>query len=296
LNRRVLIIGASGFIGYSLYKVFRKNFDVLGTYYSNKIANLKFLDFLDESQLVSIIKDFDPKIILLPAALPNVEYCEKNSEECWKYNVEAPMKIINQIKNLNIKLVFYSSDYIFDGQNGPYSEISDPNPLNEYGKCKLETETRIINNLKNYLIIRTTVVYGFERNRKNFIYRLIDTLNKGIKIKVPYDQIGTPTYVDNLSEATLKLIEKDRGGIFNIVGSDLLSRYKFSLIAAKVFNLNKKLIIPVQTSELNQKAERPLNAGLKIDKLLANINIKMYEPPEGLIDLQKKMVMLNESE
>ncbi len=289
MNTKILIIGASGFLGYSLFQKFSKNFDILGTYYSNKTKDLVHLNFLDQNELNSIISEFKPSVILLPAAMPNVEYCEINFDDCWKYNVKGPLNIINLLKKSNIKLVFYSSDYIFDGKNGPYSESDLPNPLNNYGKAKLETENNIKSNLSNYLIIRTTIVYGWERNRKNFIYRLIDTLKDHKILKVPKDQIGTPTYVEDLAEATLQLVQKDQIGIFNVVGSELISRYQFSLIAADIFDLDPTLIIPVYTKDLGQVAARPLNAGLKIDKLLRTINVKMSTPIVGLKKMYNKI-------
>ncbi|MHA1268775.1 MAG: SDR family oxidoreductase [Candidatus Helarchaeota archaeon] len=289
MKQTVLIIGASGFIGFSLFQYFSRDFNVIGTYYSNKTQNFIHLNILNQKELNEIITKYTPNIILLPAALPNVEYCEENFQACWAHNVEGPLNLIKNIKKLDIKLVYYSSDYIFDGKNGPYYETDTPNPISNYGKAKLETEKNIIDNLSNFLILRTTVVYGWERNRKNFIYRLIETTNRNEEIRVPSDQIGTPTYVEDLVKATFKLITVNQIGIFNVVGPKLISRYDFSLIAADVFNLNKDLIIPVLTKELKQKAKRPLNAGLKIDKLLKTIDIKMLSPYEGLKKMKLKI-------
>ncbi|MHA1132353.1 MAG: SDR family oxidoreductase, partial [Candidatus Helarchaeota archaeon] len=152
MKSQVLIIGASGLVGFCLFELFIKNYKVVGTYYKNKIKDLIHLNLLDKSELKATLNAVKPAIILLPAALPNVEFCETNPEECWKHNVTAPLNLINLIKDTSIKLVYYSTDYIFDGKSGPYSEDDIPNPINVYGKAKLETEKQISKYLTNYLI------------------------------------------------------------------------------------------------------------------------------------------------
>ena len=294
MDETVLIIGASGFIGFSLYETFSAEYSVVGTFNNHKLNNLIQLNLTNKKELEGILKKVKPKIILLPAALTNVDYCEKEKEECWMKNVTAPLNLIKLIKNSHTKLVYYSTDYLFDGKNGPYSEDDSPNPLNIYGKSKLETEINIQQNLTDFLIIRTTVVYGWEHLGKNFVYSLINAVKNGQSKKVPRDQLGTPTYVKNLAEATLELIKLDKQGVYNVVGPQLLDRYSFSLIVAEVFNLDKSLIIPVNTSELNQIALRPLNAGLKNNKLLKSVKMEMLAPREGLQDMkQNRKVFIN---
>ncbi len=282
MKQKVLVIGASGLVGYSLYEHFSKEYEVYGTYNTHYFGNLIHLDLLNKAELKNILKQYDPTIILLPAALSSVEYCEEHKEECWKYNVTAHSNLIELIKDMDIKLVFFSTDYIFDGHYGPYTEEDIPNPLNNYGKAKLETENIIITNISDFLILRITVVYGWEHLGKNFIYSLIKNTKNNKIMKLPIDQIGSPTFVENISEATLKLIEFKKSGIYNVAGPALIDRYSFGLIAAEVFNLNKSLIKPVSTLDLNQKARRPLKAGLKIEKLCRDIQIQMLSPLDGL--------------
>ncbi|MHA1232287.1 MAG: SDR family oxidoreductase [Candidatus Helarchaeota archaeon] len=285
--KRVLIIGASGLVGFHLYKWFQKSYIVLGTYNTHSFDFLIHLNIIDKKELKFRLNKFDPDIILLPAALSAVDYCESNKAECFAHNIQGPNNLIQLIKDRSVKLVFYSTDYIFDGKNGPYSENDKPNPLNNYGKAKLETEKNIQKHLKDYLILRITVVYGWELIGKNFIIRLINNLTKRQVIKVPMDQFGSPTYVENIAEATFKLIQLDKQGIYNVAGPQIMDRYNFALKAAKIFDLDSSFIKPVRTSILNQIALRPLKAGLKIDKLLNTIQIKMFNPHEGLLYMKK---------
>ncbi len=287
MKKKVLIIGASGLVGYTLYEHFSKEYDVIGTYNTHPINNLIHLNIINKHQLENLLKKSNPDIILLPAALSAVDYCEKNKEECWQYNVTGPHNLIKLASKSQIKLIFYSTDYIFDGKNGPYTEEDTPNPLNNYGKAKLQTEENIINELEDYLILRITVVYGWEHLGKNFIFRLINNQKKGEIIRVPKDQVGSPTYVENIAEATLELIKLDKIGIYNVAGLELMDRYSFALTAADVFHLDKLLIKPLLTAELNQIAARPLNAGLIIDKLTKTIKVKMLAPREGLEQMKQ---------
>ncbi len=293
---RVLIIGASGFIGNILLEEFSKTHDVLGTFYSHPVDNLVHLDVTDKSEVDNVVNSFKPDVILYPAANPNVEYCEIHPEETWRVNVDGTANIVVMAKNIGAKLVYFSSDYIFDGKNGPYSEEDKPNPINVYGEQKLASEKLIQENLEYYLIIRVTVVYGWERQGKNFVMWMIHTLKNNQTMRVPNDQVGTPTYVNNMCKAVRELVEKGKVGIYHVVGKDLTDRYSFARIATDVFSLNSDLLIPVSTSELGQKASRPLQAGLRIDKTQKELEIELVGARRGLemmkIDIERRSVQI----
>lgn len=284
-KKTVLIVGASGLLGSKLFNAFSKDENCLtfGTYFSNKAKNQVYLDITNEKSVKKIIEKYDPDCVICPAANPNVEYCEESPEETRKTNVLGIKNIIDNIKSKpNVKFVYFSSEYVFDGESGPYSEEDEPHPINEYGKQKLEVENIIKENLNNYLIIRTTVVYGWERKGKNFVIRVIKNLKNNKIMRVPSDQISSPTYANNMADAVKELVDKDRVGIYNLVGSDIMDRYEFAKNIADIFNLNYNLIIPVSTKELKQKAPRPLNAGLKIEKAKKELDTKLVGVKEGL--------------
>lgn len=278
----ILIIGASGFVGNSLYQIL-KNKNVIGTYLSRFKEGLIKLDMTSKSDLESLYNKYKPKIVYMPAFIPGVDYCELNKDAC-EINRSGIRNVMEICKKYNSKLIFFSSDYIFDGKYGPYLEIDKPNPINEYGKTKLICE-KIVQELSDYLIIRTTVVYGYNIESKNFLMSLIKDLKTGLKRKVPLDQIGSPTYINDLSKITISLVEKNKNGIYNVVGPDYCSRYVFALKIARTFGLNEDLIIPVTTSDLNQPAKRPLRAGLIIDKIRKEINAN----PLGIDDVLNKL-------
>lgn len=293
LKLRVLIVGASGFIGYHLFEEFSKHYQTAGTFYIHPANNFIHLDVKDKAEINEVLVSFSPDVIIYSAYNPNVEYCETHSEVTREVNVKGTSNIIEIVKKIKTKFIFFSSDYIFDGKKGPYLEEDKPNPINVYGKQKLESEELIRERLKDYLIIRTTVVYGWERNGKNFIMQMIYTLRNGETMKVPEGQFGTPTYVKNLCIATKELMKKNKVGIYHVAGKDLIDRYNFARIAAKVFALDENLLIPVSSGEFREKVTIPINAGLKIEKAQNELETELLGVKEGLKLAKEDIEMRN---
>jgi dTDP-4-dehydrorhamnose reductase len=195
----------------------------------------------------------------------DVERCETDRDWAMNTNYRGPVALARAA--IEIPFIYFSTEYVFDGIDGPYTEESKPSPVSVYGLSKSLAEQEILGLHSQALVIRTTVVYGNDSRRKNFLYSLHRSLRSGQKIRVPADQISTPTYNRDLASATLHLARTGSAGIFHICGPDLLSRYEIALKASKVMGLDASLITGVPTAELNQKAPRPLRAGLRIDKL-----------------------------
>ncbi|MFH0777686.1 MAG: sugar nucleotide-binding protein, partial [Candidatus Eisenbacteria bacterium] len=178
--------------------------------------------------------------------------------------------------------------YVFDGEDGPYTEDDTPSPINEYGRQKLECEEIVQTEITNFVIVRTTVVYGVEARKKNFVAKLIDALSKGDCVRVPSDQYGNPTYVWNVAEASVELARRRDTGIFNVVGATRIDRYGFAREAAREFGLSERLVAPVTTPELTQRAKRPLNAGLVTDKAGAVLKTRLLGTAEGLARMREE--------
>lgn len=283
---RIFIVGASGFVGRIMFEYLSREHETYGSFYLNPVKGLIHLDMTDLKAVKEILTSLKPDVIIHPAANPNVEYCEEHPKETWQVNVEGSNNLIETARDIGAKLVYFSSDYVFDGTNGPYSEEDVPNPINEYGLQKLAVEKLIKNSLENYLIIRITVVYGWEKRGKNFVINLIKKLKNGEFTKVPCDQIGSPTYANNMVQAVKELIESDKTGIYHVAGTDLMDRYTFAKNVAKIFELDESLLIPVPTDKLGQKAKRPLKAGMKVDKVQKDISIRLMDVREGLEEIK----------
>lgn len=285
-----LIIGASGLVGSYLYRAALKDSifnDVTGTYYSEYRSGLLFLDFKDANAVKRLIDLKQPDIVYLPAAEPHVDWCERQPEASAAINVRGPLNVIRALTGTATKLLFYSSDYVFDGCSGPYVEEDPPNPVNIYGRQKLIIENEIRNNLDNYLILRVTVVYGWEYAGKNFGQRVLYALRKGESVSVPVDQIGNPTYVVNLAEASRELARSKHTGVFHLAGARMVSRYEFAAALATIFGLDTSLIKPVTTVTAGQVARRPLKAGLVINKARRVLRSQILDHTEGLRQMKK---------
>lgn len=303
---RHLIIGASGQVGQALLKtIHNKNEEVIGTYnntslyskFTNEIPNGKLfkLDINDSKSIEKLIIEINPDVIYITAANTNVDYCELNIDESYKTNYLSITNIVSAINNIKIKcnrkkeplLIFYSTDYVFDGEKGLYSESDIPNPINIYGKHKLLAEQYLKENAQHYIIIRTNGV--FSGGNTNFVGRLVQNLKKNNIAEISDDEFGTPTYALDLADATVRVVENvgcglrnSKNAIVNLVGRDYVSRYDFALNIALIFNCDSNLIKPIKSISLSRAAKRPLLGGLNIDLAENLIGRKMMNYIDGL--------------
>lgn len=275
MAERVLLIGATGQLGRLCLETFKKeSYEVLGTGLSRMgDPSLIRLDMSVPEEAAKIVTSLRPDICLIAGAMTDVEGCESGVERAYQVNAESPAEIARAarlVKNErgdSCRVVYLSTEYVFDGENGPYDESAVPNPLNVYGKSKLEGERRVLEESDQNLVVRTTVVYSFQPDGNNFMMQLLRRLSSGEEMRVVEDQISSPTYAPDLAAALEKLIAKKTPGVVNVCGPDILGRYDFAIRAARILGLDKKLIKRVLTAEINQKARRPLNAGLLNGKL-----------------------------
>lgn len=265
-----------------------KGYAVFGADKEVEDRNFQFIDITQKDTVGEAMQNIQPDIVVLTAALSHVDYCEEFPEESEKVNIHGLQNVLDALDKEKTKMIFFSSDYIFDGEKGPYGEDDQPNPLCVYGKHKLMGEEMIRNALKNYLIVRTNGVYGPEQKGKNFVLSLLKKLKGGEKVNVPFDQIGSPTYSENLAEVVEELVQKEKQGVYNIAGPELADRYSFAKEVCKVFGLPEGMLQDVLTSELGQKAKRPLQGGLKMDKVQKQISIQLVAYKQGLLHMRQQ--------
>lgn len=299
IKKRILIIGSNGMLGQRLTEYFSKQKDVelLCTSAETKsfISNIEYqkLDITQKHEVKNIITKFFPDFIINTAAYTNVDKAETERELCWKINVTGVDNIAFYSWTIDSHLIHISSDYIFDGKNGPYTEIDLPNPISYYGRTKLASENSIKASGTRFTIIRSNVLYGPSKyGRPDFVKWVYNSLKNSQKIKIVTDQINNPTYIDDLVNGISNVIKNKKEGIYNIGGKELLSRFEFTKIIAKMFNLNTELIIPILTEELNQPAKRPLKSGLINLKAETELNYKPKSIIETL-ELMKKELELD---
>jgi len=267
---KVLVIGATGLVGSRLlHRAEDLGHEIVGTYCHRAYGEGRRLDLGNPEEVQHCVEAVRPNLVFLAGGLPGADYCEDHPEESQAINVAGAEHTARAAAACGARLVFFSSDFIFDGSRGPYGEEDSPGPLNVYGKSKLAAEQRIQDVFSDFLIIRTTVVFGWNRTSLNFAMQVWQRLSTGQPFSVASDQWGNPTLVDYLVEATLRLVQMDATGVFNVVGKDRLPRHEFARALAKAMALDADLIVPTPTTALGQRAPRPLQAGLKTDKLRA---------------------------
>jgi dTDP-4-dehydrorhamnose reductase len=281
--RPFLVLGGSGFVGgHMVTAASNASRTVVGTYHSFPAPDLLQLDIRDGKSLTTLLSDLRPAVVFLPAARPDVDWCETHPEEAFQTNVNGVRLVTAAANSVDAKLVYISSDFIFDGTSGPYKETDVANPLSAYGRQKLSAEHHIALHARDYLIVRTTVVYGWERREKNFVCRVIRSLAAGNTLLVPLDQIGTPTFAPNLAEVAVELALVNATGVFHVVGPERASRFQLAEEVARTFGLDARLLRGVTTSQLGQPARRPLDAGLAAEKVSSTVRTRLVGYREGL--------------
>jgi dTDP-4-dehydrorhamnose reductase len=294
--KKIVIFGSNGLLGQSLVNRFKTDYQVvtasLGRTDLNNIEGVPYhqIDMVNRVQINEFLIAESPDIIINAAAYTNVDGSEKDKELCWNTNVRAVENIIDIATTFNPILVHISSDYVFDGQQGSYTEQDSVNPLGNYARSKMAAENIIAASNLEYIIARTQVLYGFGNKVKlNFATWVISRLSKKQNIKVVTDQIGNPTYIDDLSESIFRLLERKEFGLFHIAGSQIINRYNFAKKIAGRFDLDESLIEKIVTADLKQLAPRPMDSSFNIDKLTNRIDWQPSDVETGLKKLKLKL-------
>jgi len=284
---KILILGASGLIGSNLFQELKRNGHyVKGTYHKKKLfKTLIRVKLSNIAKIKRVIMRIKPNVIVNCAGFSWVDGCElyklRGKNENWIY----PKKIAAFANSKQIRFIHLSTSYIFNGNKKLYSENDMPNPISTYGKYKQHAERDILKINKNNVIVRTMGVVGLEKNEKNFLYTVLNSVKNGIPLKVANDQHGNLTNAKDLAAGICKIIEQKKSGIFHLAGDNpLLSRYEAALKICKNYNLNKELIIPTLTRKLCQAAKRPKFGGLKISKAK---NLLTWRPSKNLPSLSQ---------
>lgn len=235
------------------------------------------LDITDGVAVNDFILSHQPDVIIHGAAMTQPDPCELNKIECWNVNVTATRFLTDAANKINARFIYISTDFVFDGVNGPYKETDEPGPVNYYGSSKLAAEKVVMESKLHWSIVRTVLVYGniLVGNRSNIISWVKDNLSQGKPIKVVSDQWRTPTYVEDLAKGILLVLEKNAEGIYHISGEEGMSPYDMAVATADYLHLDKSLMTKVNADTFTQPATRPLRTGFVIDKAKKELG---YQP------------------
>ncbi|MBI4575667.1 MAG: SDR family oxidoreductase [Planctomycetes bacterium] len=281
---RVFVVGASGLVGgRCLRSLAAAGHEVGGTCHARPGSGLVPLELADAAAVRRAVREARPEVVLLAAAMTQVDRCEDEPGRARALNVEGPRAVAQTCAEVGARLVYFSTEYVFDGLSGPYGEHATPRPLCVYGRTKLEGEEAVREALPGaHLIARTTVVYGWDPEGMNFAMQLLRRLGEGLPMQVPSDQVSTPTYADDLGEVVRSLIERGSTGTYHTVGPDRLDRASFARRLARGLALDPDLVRPVATAVLAQRARRPLAAGLITERLGAELGPGVMDRLRGV--------------
>ncbi len=281
---KALVVGASGLVGGALVRVLeRSGIEVVAASHSRVAGGTIALDVCDASAVAQTLAATKPDVVFLTVnVLGGVDRCEEHPDEAYALNVEATRHVATSAAKHGATLVYYSTDYVFDGRSGPYGEDALPSPISVYGRSKLEAEQAVEKLVPHHLIIRTTAVYGWDRASRNFAMQVWERLGAGERMSVPEDQLCNPTLAEYLAEASVRLVQMGAAGAVNVVGKDRVSRAELGRQLARAMALDAGLITAVPTSELGQKAPRPLQGGLKTGKIAELLDTEPLDLAESL--------------
>lgn len=298
MKKKILVTGSNGLLGQKLTDLYLTipTVDLIATGRGEDRYPLKQgymyaeLDITNKQQVYEVIEKYIPDCIIHTAAMTNVDACELDHEACVLQNIEAVKNVVDAAKNTNAHLIHLSTDFIFDGKDGPYKEDAKPNPLSFYGDSKLKAEQIVMNGSDNWAIARTVLVYGLvaDMSRTNIVLWAKDALENKKPIKVVDDQYRTPTLAEDLAMGCRLLEMHEARGIYNISGKDYMNIYELVSRVAKYFGFEMDNVTRVNSDTLSQPAKRPPVTGFDISKAKKELGYNPHSFEEGIEMVQKQ--------
>jgi dTDP-4-dehydrorhamnose reductase len=281
----LLVTGGSGLLGSAVVRQAIGKFRVTSTYHKNPVAleEAEFIraDLLNDRDLetLSLAK---PEIIVHCAALTDVDYCESHPEEAFAQNVQASINVAKMAKNLGSYMVHISTDGVFDGEKGAYSEDDSPRPINSYGRSKLAAERKVSETYRHGCILRTNIIGWNATARKSMAEWMIGVLKRREALTAFNDVVISPLLTDDLSHLIFDLCRLEYEGIVHIGSSDSCSKLQIAHIIAEIFELDPINIKSISVDELQLKAKRPKNTSLDVRRISALLGRRMPTVSDGI--------------
>ena len=297
---RILVTGSNGLLGQKLVAALRHDHEVeliassRGEDRTPTPGGYRYvpLDCTDEAAVHRAFDEMHPDVVIHTAAMTNVDACELDPATCRLQNVTAVEYLSSACRAVDAHLIHLSTDFIFDGAHGPYTEQDEPNPLSIYGQSKLDAERIVISSgLKRWAIARTIIVFGVAEglSRSNVVLWAKAALEKGQPIRVVDDQWRMPTLAEDLADGCIRIAERGATGIFNLSGPDGMSILELTQRVARFFDLDPSVITPVASSSLAQPAKRPPRTGFILDKARRELGYTPRHFEEGLAVLREQL-------
>jgi len=294
-KKKILLTGASGFLGYNLFLFFRDKFRTLGTYSGNPLElpeeQTCHLDIRDEEEVKQLFRDWKPDVAIHAAGVTSPAFCRKHQQLARAVNVEGSGLIAREARRLNCRVISMSTDRVFGGEKGNYLETDRAAPCGYYGETKLESEQLIRKISPQAVIFRLPLLYGRPSPfHDSFVSWMIEAFRKKEPLHLFTDQFRTPLYVGDVGTALTRIIEKpDISGLFHLGGPERISRSDFGYRMAEIFDFDPGIIRPIKMEEKPHLPPSPADASLNSEKLYRLLNFSPKNVEEGLRALKKDL-------
>ncbi len=299
---RILITGSNGLLGQKIIHQWSKNkdYDLIATSRGEnrvlEVTGFEYcsLDISNREQVLDVVQKYNPDCIINTAAMTNVDQCEVEKEACMALNVDAVQYLLEACELENVFFLHLSTDFIFDGEAGPYDELATTNPLSFYGNSKLQAEQLIMNAQCPWAIARTVLVYGITEgmSRSNIILWVKNSLEQGKSIQLVNDQWRTPTLAEDLAIGCLLICKLQAEGVYNLSGEELMNPYQMALATAEYFGLDTSLLQETDGSKFSQTAKRPPKTGFIIEKARKELGFEPKSFREGIAFLASQITAM----
>ena len=293
MAKRVLLTGTSGLLGKALLETAPKGITIFRTFCSSFPTSLqetfRLMDIRDSAQVVQAFEWAEPDLVIHAAALGSVDYCEHHRDEAWEVNVGGVQNVGQLCQQYKAKMIFISSNAVFDGENPLYSEDAPVSPVNSYGQLKVEAERWIRSSDLEYAIVRPILMYGWHNlsKRGNWATTWIRELGEGRSVNVVNDTCSKPLYAKSCARAIWAA--QDKVGIYHVAGTDRLTLYDFALRVASIFELDANLITPVCSTFFPNMTRRPQDTSFDTTKMEQELGIQPLSVIVGLTRMRDEM-------
>jgi dTDP-4-dehydrorhamnose reductase len=291
-----LVTGASGSLGWVLAETLASDMDVIATCFSHPLVpegtRRVSLDLDDPAAMKTLLAEYRPGVVYHVAAMTDPDQCERNPEGAESVNFTATRELAHWAGTAGAKLVFVSTDLVFDGSRGNYNENDEPAPLSVYGRTKLLAEGAVLNGCPRAVVIRSSLFYGIGGpTGRTFLSSLLGTLSRGDRMRLFVDQKRNPVFLEDVARAMITAAKFDLEGLFHVAGSEIVTRYEFGTMVCEAFGFDKSLLVPISMADFGYCAARPLDSTLDTAKFRSAAGFEPTPLGQALADLKVRYLL-----